>query len=239
MSRNPWAMRTARQVVFTFDVYFGYETGPVTCRWDFHHKILTPTHLPKGVGGGFEWLFLAIQLISIMSCITWLSNWCYSNKSKWSFTYKMLLGTIPLILVLILIIFMFIWYAPHRSCPIVVFILCGTILIFIIMGGFAYRSSKVVQVEAWYMNASLMALYVEYICWSTLKRSNFTSSLNMSCLMIFYLVLTLERVKCFLKLLIGILGREDDDRPNITKPPHALSPKCTRTIDVEHQSQAE
>ncbi|CAH9143787.1 unnamed protein product [Cuscuta epithymum] len=114
-------------------------------------------------------IFLAIQLISILSCITWLSNWCYSNKSKWNFTCKMLLGTIPPVLVLTVIIFMFVWYAPHRSCLIVVSILIGTILIFLIMGVFAYRSSKVVQVEACYLNASLMALYVEYICWSTLK----------------------------------------------------------------------
>ncbi|KAI8570993.1 hypothetical protein RHMOL_Rhmol01G0082200 [Rhododendron molle] len=75
-------------------------------------------------------VFLVIQLISIISFITWLNDCCQSDKNAEKCRiHAMLLATTAYVVCIMGIILMYIWYAPAPSCFLNIFLITFTLAI--------------------------------------------------------------------------------------------------------------
>ncbi|KAL9330184.1 hypothetical protein ACSQ67_005187 [Phaseolus vulgaris] len=79
-------------------------------------------------------VFLLIQLISIISFITWLNDFCESEKfAARCRIHVMLFATTAYVVCLMGIILMYIWYAPKPSCLLNIFFISWTLVLLQLM----------------------------------------------------------------------------------------------------------
>ncbi|KAH7849661.1 hypothetical protein Vadar_021065 [Vaccinium darrowii] len=111
-------------------------------------------------------VFLVIQLISIISFITWLNDCCQSEKyADRCQIHGMLLATTAYVVCIIGIIFMYIWYAPVPSCFLNIFLITFTLAILQFMTSVSLHPN----VNAGLLTPGFMGLYVVFLCWCAIR----------------------------------------------------------------------
>ncbi|XAR53311.1 hypothetical protein NMG60_11021829 [Bertholletia excelsa] len=135
--------------------------------------IVLPFFLPSAVirtygqiahfGAG---VFLLIQLISIISFITWLNNCCHSDKyANRCRIHVMLLTTIAYVICILGIIIMYIWYTPEASCLLNIFLITCTLVLLQLMTSVSLHP----KVNAGLLTPGFMGLYVVFLCWCAIR----------------------------------------------------------------------
>ncbi|CAN7049414.1 unnamed protein product [Brassica rapa subsp. trilocularis] len=111
-------------------------------------------------------VFLLIQLISVISFITWL-NECYQSQkdAERCHVRVMLLATTSYTVCIVGVILMYIWYAPDSSCLLNIFFITWTLFLIQLMTSIALHP----RVNAGYLTPALMGLYVVFICWCAIR----------------------------------------------------------------------
>ncbi|KAL8120206.1 uncharacterized protein LOC141661519 [Apium graveolens] len=111
-------------------------------------------------------VFLMIQLVSIISFITWLNDRVQSDKfTERCHIHVMLLATIAYVICICGIILMFIWYAPQPSCLLNIFFITWTLVLLQLMTSVSLHP----KVNGGFLTPGLMGLYVVFLCWSAVR----------------------------------------------------------------------
>ncbi|PIA42577.1 hypothetical protein AQUCO_02000192v1 [Aquilegia coerulea] len=111
-------------------------------------------------------VFLLIQLISIISFITWLNDCCRSEKySERCYIQVTLLSLAAYIVCITGIILMYIWYAPELTCVRNIFFITMTLVLLHLMTSVSLHT----KINAGFLTPGLMGLYIVYICWCALR----------------------------------------------------------------------
>ncbi|KAL5572695.1 hypothetical protein UlMin_022292 [Ulmus minor] len=111
-------------------------------------------------------IFLLIQLISVISFITWLNDCCRSGKySERCQIHVMLVATTAYVVCLMGIIMMYIWYAPEPSCLLNIFFITWTLVLLQLMTSVSLHP----KINAGILTPGLMGLYVVFICWCAIR----------------------------------------------------------------------
>ncbi|KAJ9183407.1 hypothetical protein P3X46_007265 [Hevea brasiliensis] len=116
-------------------------------------------HLGAGV-------FLLIQLISVISFMTWLNDCCTSNESEERcHIHVILIATIAYVICIVGIILMYVWYAPEPSCLLNIFFITWTLVLLQLMTSISLHP----KVNAGFLAPGLMGLYVVFLCWCAIR----------------------------------------------------------------------
>ncbi|XP_071742304.1 uncharacterized protein [Rutidosis leptorrhynchoides] len=111
-------------------------------------------------------IFLLIQLISIISFITWLNDCCllqkYAEKCHIHFT---LLATTAYIVCIFGITLMYIWYTPQLTCVLNIFFITWTLVLILLMTIVSLHP----KISAGFLTPGFMGLYVVFLCWSAIR----------------------------------------------------------------------
>ncbi|KAI9088082.1 hypothetical protein K1719_030059 [Acacia pycnantha] len=135
---------------------------------------IIPFLLPSGMIQLYGWeiahfgagVFLLIQLISIISFITWLNDCCISEKNEERCQiHVMLFATAAYVICLVGIILMFIWYAPQPSCLLNIFFIAWTLVLLQLMTSVSLHP----KVNDGILTPGLMGLYVVFLCWCAIR----------------------------------------------------------------------
>ncbi|XP_020233222.1 probable serine incorporator isoform X2 [Cajanus cajan] len=111
-------------------------------------------------------VFLLIQLVSIISFITWLTDFFGSEKyAQRCQVQVMLFATVSYFICLVGIILMYIWYAPQPSCLENIFFITWTLVLLQLMTSVSLHP----KVNAGILSPGLMGLYVVFLCWCALR----------------------------------------------------------------------
>ncbi|KAE9588206.1 putative serine incorporator/TMS membrane protein [Lupinus albus] len=111
-------------------------------------------------------VFLLIQLISIISFITWLNDrWVSEKYAERCQIHVVIFATIAYCVCLGGIILMYFWYAPQPTCLLNLFFITWTLLLLQIITSVSLHS----KVNAGILSPGLMGLYVVYLCWSAMR----------------------------------------------------------------------
>ncbi|XP_019458427.1 PREDICTED: probable serine incorporator [Lupinus angustifolius] len=111
-------------------------------------------------------IFLLVQLISIISFITWLNDrWTSEKYAERCQIHVMIFALIAYCICLVGIILMYIWYAPQPYCLLNLFFITGTLILLQIMTTVSLHS----KVNAGILSPGLMGLYTVYLCWSAMR----------------------------------------------------------------------
>ncbi|CAH2052723.1 unnamed protein product [Thlaspi arvense] len=120
-------------------------------------------------------VFLLIQLISVISFITWLNEWYQSQKdAERCHVYVMLVATTSYTVCIVGVILMYIWYAPDSTCLLNIFFITWTLFLIQLMTSIALHP----KVNAGYLTPALMGLYVVFICWCAIRSEPVGESCN-------------------------------------------------------------
>ncbi|KAJ9538658.1 hypothetical protein OSB04_031391 [Centaurea solstitialis] len=110
-------------------------------------------------------VFLLIQLISIISFITWLNDCCLSEKyAERCHIHFMLLATTAYVVCILGIILMYIWYTPQPTCLLNIFFITWTLVLLQLMTSVSLHP----KVSAGFLTPGFMGLYVVFLCWSAI-----------------------------------------------------------------------
>ncbi|XP_018502146.1 probable serine incorporator isoform X2 [Pyrus x bretschneideri] len=119
-------------------------------------------------------VFLLIQLISIISFIKWLNDWCQSTKSERCRIYVTLLAITAHVVCLVGIVLMYIWYAPEPTCLLNIFFITWTLVLLQLMTSVSLHPN----VNAGILTPGLMGLYIVFICWFAIRSEPAGTSCN-------------------------------------------------------------
>ncbi|KAK1307083.1 hypothetical protein QJS10_CPA10g00508 [Acorus calamus] len=120
-------------------------------------------------------IFLVIQLISVVSFITWLNDCCYSERYANRCRLQFLILSVAAYFTSILgIVLMYIWYAPKPSCKLNIFFITWT-LVLIQVTTFVSVHSKI---KAGFLAPGLMGMYLVFMCWCALRSEPRTEICN-------------------------------------------------------------
>ncbi|XP_057467014.1 uncharacterized protein LOC130756502 [Actinidia eriantha] len=111
-------------------------------------------------------VFLVIQLISIISFITWLNDCCQPDKNAdGCHVHVMLLATTAYVVCILGIILMYIWYAPEPSCLLNIFFITWTLVLLQLMTSVSLHP----KVNAGLLTPGFMGLYLVFLCWCAVR----------------------------------------------------------------------
>ncbi|KAJ9168389.1 hypothetical protein P3X46_019919 [Hevea brasiliensis] len=111
-------------------------------------------------------VFLLIQLISIISFITWLNDCCVSDeRADRCHIHVMLIATTAYVICIVGIILMYIWYAPEPSCLLNIFFITWTLVLLQLMTSISLHP----KINAGFLTPGLMGLYVVFLCWCAIR----------------------------------------------------------------------
>ncbi|MCL7024252.1 hypothetical protein MKW94_001031 [Papaver nudicaule] len=111
-------------------------------------------------------VFLLIQLISVISFITWLNDCCQSDKYAERCRIQVaLVSFISYISCMCGIILMYIWYAPEPGCLINIFFITWTLVLLQLMTCVSVHP----RINGGFLTPGLMGLYVVFICWCAIR----------------------------------------------------------------------
>ncbi|CAL9061211.1 unnamed protein product [Musa banksii] len=119
--------------------------------------------------------FLMIQLISVISFITWLNDCCQSEKYAKRCQYQvMVLSATAYVASISGIILMYIWYVPSLSCSLNILFITLTLVLLQLM----ILTSMHAKVKVGFLAPGLMGMYVVYLCWSAIRSEPQTEICN-------------------------------------------------------------
>ncbi|XP_022749784.1 probable serine incorporator isoform X2 [Durio zibethinus] len=111
-------------------------------------------------------VFLLVQLVSVISFITWLNDCCQLDKNaERCHIHVMLLATAAYVICIVGIIMMYIWYAPEPSCLLNISFITWTLVLLQLMTSVSLHP----KVNAGFLTPGLMGLYVVFICWCAIR----------------------------------------------------------------------
>ncbi|CAM8960292.1 unnamed protein product [Rhodiola kirilowii] len=111
-------------------------------------------------------VFLLIQLVSIISFITWLNDFFLSEKrADKCHIHVMLFATISYVISIVGIIMMYIWYVPRPSCLFNIFFITWTLVMLQLMTSVSLHP----KVNAGILAPGLMGLYIVFSCWCAIR----------------------------------------------------------------------
>ncbi|KAL8234887.1 hypothetical protein R6Q59_020987 [Mikania micrantha] len=111
-------------------------------------------------------VFLVIQLISIISFITWMNDCCLSEKyAERSRTHFTVLATAAYFVCILGIILMYVWYTPQATCLLNIFFITWTLFLLQLMTSVSIHP----KVNAGFLSPGFMGLYVVFLCWSAIR----------------------------------------------------------------------
>ncbi|TYI17143.1 hypothetical protein ES332_A07G003900v1 [Gossypium tomentosum] len=111
-------------------------------------------------------VFLLVQLVSVISFITWLNDCCQPDKTEDKcHIHVMLLATAAYIICIVGIIMMYVWYAPEPSCLLNIFFITWTLVLIQLMTSVSLHP----KVNAGILTPGLMGLYIVFICWCAIR----------------------------------------------------------------------
>lgn len=111
-------------------------------------------------------VFLLIQLVSVISFITWLNDCCQSEKNaERCHFHVMLIATAAYLVSIVGIILMYLWYAPDASCLLNIFFITWTLVLLQLMTSV----SRHPKINAGFLAPGLMGLYLVFICWCAIR----------------------------------------------------------------------
>ncbi|XP_031269563.1 probable serine incorporator [Pistacia vera] len=120
-------------------------------------------------------VFLLIQLISVISFITWLNDCCLSEKNaERCHIHVMLTATTAYVICIVGIIMMYIWYTPDPSCLLNIFFITWTLVLLQLMTSVSLHP----KVNVGFLAPGLMGLYVVFICWCAIRSEPAGESCN-------------------------------------------------------------
>ncbi|KAI3865693.1 hypothetical protein MKW92_033408 [Papaver armeniacum] len=120
-------------------------------------------------------VFLLIQLISVISFITWLNDCCQSDKyAKKCRIQVALVSFTSYISCLCGIILMYVWYAPQPDCFINIFFITWTLVLLQLMTCVSVHP----KINGGFLTPGLMGLYVVFICWCAIRSEPATDRCN-------------------------------------------------------------
>ncbi|CAN1331233.1 Serine incorporator 3 [Linum perenne] len=118
-------------------------------------------------------VFLLIQLVSVISFITWVNDCCLSEKNaeRWwlhmynvllypSHIHVMIVATASYVICLFGMIMMYIWYTPEPSCLVNIFFITWTLVLLQLMTSISLHP----KINAGFLAPGLMGLYVVFLC---------------------------------------------------------------------------
>ncbi|XP_042415599.1 probable serine incorporator isoform X1 [Zingiber officinale] len=119
--------------------------------------------------------FLLIQLISVISFITWLNECCQSEKYYEQCQYQvMALSVMAFLASIVGITMMYIWYVPNVSCKLNLLFITLTLVLLQLMTLTSVRS----KVRGGFLAPGLMGMYIVYLCWSAIRSEPQTEFCN-------------------------------------------------------------
>ncbi|VFQ98049.1 unnamed protein product [Cuscuta campestris] len=111
-------------------------------------------------------VFLLIQLVSIISFISWLNDRCHSEKyGDRCHVHVMMFSTVTYVVCLLGIILMYIWYTPEPSCLLNIFFISWTLVLLQLMTSVSLHP----EVNAGFLTPGFMGLYIVFLCWSAIR----------------------------------------------------------------------
>ncbi|XP_019052416.1 PREDICTED: probable serine incorporator isoform X2 [Nelumbo nucifera] len=120
-------------------------------------------------------VFLLVQLISVISFITWLNDCCQSDKYEGRCRIQViLLSVAAYIACMVGVVLMYIWYAPMPSCLLNIFFITWTLVLLQLMACVSLHP----KVNAGFLTPGLMGLYVVFICWCAIRSEPPTETCN-------------------------------------------------------------
>ncbi|KDO54164.1 hypothetical protein CISIN_1g0159802mg [Citrus sinensis] len=111
-------------------------------------------------------VFLLIQLISVISFITWLNDCCLSEKNaERCHIHVMLIATVAYIICIVGIIMMYIWYTPDPTCLLNIFFITWTLVLLQLMTSVSLHP----KINSGFLAPGLMGLYIIFLCWCAIR----------------------------------------------------------------------
>ncbi|KAL8129647.1 hypothetical protein V2J09_018802 [Rumex salicifolius] len=111
-------------------------------------------------------VFLLIQLVSVISFITWMNDCCLSEKhAERCHIHVVFLATAAYVICLAGIIMLYIWYAPETSCLLNIFFITWSLVLLQLMTSVSLHP----KINAGFLAPGLMGLYVLFICWCAIR----------------------------------------------------------------------
>ncbi|CAI0543183.1 unnamed protein product [Linum tenue] len=120
-------------------------------------------------------VFLLIQLVSVISFITWINDRCLSEKNaERCHIHVMVVATGSYVISLVGIIMMFIWYTPDPSCLLNIFFITWSLVLLQLMTSVSLHP----KINAGFLAPGLMGLYVVFLCWCAIRSEPAGESCN-------------------------------------------------------------
>ncbi|CAL1359442.1 unnamed protein product [Linum trigynum] len=111
-------------------------------------------------------VFLLIQLVSVISFITWINDRCLSEKNaERCHIHVMVVATGSYVISLVGIIMMYIWYTPDPSCLLNIFFITWSLVLLQLMTSVSLHP----KINAGFLAPGLMGLYVVFLCWCAIR----------------------------------------------------------------------
>ncbi|KAI7732660.1 hypothetical protein M8C21_023215 [Ambrosia artemisiifolia] len=155
---NPWMARYVYSVMFLLANLLAWAVR------DYGPTVLT--QMNRSVAHFGAGVFLLIQLISMISFITWLNDHCLSEKyAEKCRTHFTLLAIAAYFVSILGIILMYIWYTPHLTCQHNIFFITWTLFLLQLMTSVSLHP----KVNAGFLTSGIMGLYIVFLCWSAIR----------------------------------------------------------------------
>ncbi|WOL09184.1 putative serine incorporator [Canna indica] len=119
--------------------------------------------------------FLMIQLISVISFITWINDCCRSEKYARKCRYQLLVLSVTTnVASFVGIVLMYFWYVVDFSCRRNILFITLTLVLLLLM----ILTSVNPKVNAGFLAPGLMGMYIVYLCWSAIRSEPLTYYCN-------------------------------------------------------------
>ncbi|XP_019707554.1 uncharacterized protein [Elaeis guineensis] len=119
-------------------------------------------------------VFLLIQLVSVISFITWLNDCCRSEINAQRCPLQVLILSIAAYVASILgIVLMYVWYAPKPTCRLNILFITLTLVLL----QFMTFVSVHLKVKG-FLSPGLMGMYIVFLCWSAIRSEPQTEVCN-------------------------------------------------------------
>lgn len=110
-------------------------------------------------------IFLIIQLLSIINFVFWWNEKWLSEKNVRRLQWAIVAVTVVSYLASFTgLVIMYIWFAPHPSCSLNIFFITWTLILIIVFTLISLHS----KVNAGLLTSGVLALYVVFLCWSSI-----------------------------------------------------------------------
>ncbi|KAL3678925.1 hypothetical protein R1sor_021881 [Riccia sorocarpa] len=120
-------------------------------------------------------IFLVIQLVSIVNFIYWWNeSWLSDNNIRRCRIPIVLVSVLSFVASIGAIILMYIYFSPRASCGLNIFFITWTLVLIIIMTIISLKP----DINAGLLTSGLMALYLVFLCWSSIMSEPVSETCN-------------------------------------------------------------